>query len=138
MTALSRRAFLAGLASTLAAPALSQQDRWTDVAAAARDLPQLHSILVARGGETVVARTFRGPGLDTPANVKSVAKSLVALLLGAAIDRGIIPSVQATLGEVAPALVPADADPRVARLTMEDLVTLRAGLERTSGRNYGP
>jgi CubicO group peptidase (beta-lactamase class C family) len=141
MPRLSRRAVLAGLAAALApglaAPAVAQADPWTGVAEAARALPQLHAVLVAHRGETVVAEAVRGPGLDAPANVKSVSKSLVALLLGAAIDRGVIPSVQATLGEVAPGLIPAGAAPRVAGLTMEDLVTLRAGLERTSGPNYG-
>lgn len=107
------------------------------MANAARALPQLHAILVARQGETVLAEAVRGPGLDAPANVKSVSKSIVALLAGAAIDRGIIPSVEATLGEVAPGLIPDGADPRVAGLTIEDLVTLRAGLEQTSGPNYG-
>lgn len=133
----TRRAVLAGMAATLAAPALAQGDPWAGVAEAARALPQLHAILVAHRGEVVVAEAPGGPGLDRPANVKSVSKSVVALLLGCAIDRGVVPGVGATLGEVAPRLVPEGADPRVARLTMEDLVTLRAGLERTSGPEYG-
>lgn len=137
MSHLSRRTVLAGLASTLAAPALAQANRWADVAEAARSMPQLHAILVAQEGETVLAEAFRGPGLDAPANVKSVSKSIVALLAGAAIDRGVVPSVAATLGQVAPNLVPDGADPRVGDLTIEDLVTLRAGLEQTSGPNYG-
>jgi CubicO group peptidase (beta-lactamase class C family) len=137
MPEISRRSLLAGFATVLAAPARSQGDPWAEVAQAARGLPQLHAILVARDGETVLAEAFGGPGLDALANVKSVSKSIVALLLGAAIDRGVTPSVEATLGEVAPQLVPEDADPRVADLTLEDLVTLRAGLERTSGSNYG-
>lgn len=137
MISLSRRTILAGLTSTLARPALAQGDRWAGVADAARALQQLHSILVSQRGETVLAEAFRGPGLDAPANVKSVSKSIVALLLGAAIDREIIPSVEMALAEVAPELVPAGAARRAARLTMEDLVTLRAGLEPTSGPNYG-
>ena len=137
MPHLSRRSVLAGLATGLAAPALAQADPWAEVAQMARALPQLHSILVAQGGDTVLAQAFRGPGLDAPANVKSVSKSIVALLLGAAIDRGVVPSVEATLGEVAPKLIPDGADPRVSDLTLEDLVTLRAGLEPTSGPNYG-
>jgi CubicO group peptidase (beta-lactamase class C family) len=84
-----------------------------------------------------VAEAVRGGGLDAPANVKSVSKSIVALLLGAAIDRGVVPSVDAQLAEVAPQLIPADAEPGVQELTLKDLVTLRAGLERTSGPNYG-
>lgn len=136
MPRLTRRAALAGAASLLAAPALAQPSPWGAVAEAARSLAQLHSVLVALDGETVLERAFRGPGLDRPANTKSVSKSLVALLLGVAIDRGAVPSVRATLAEVAPALVPPGADPRVGALTLEDLVTLRAGLQPTSGGNY--
>lgn len=133
----TRRAVLAGLGLTLAAPALAQADPWAEVAEAARALPQLRTLQVSLNGEPVLAEAFRGPGLDDAANVKSVSKSIVALLLGAAVDRGVVPSVEATLGEVAPDLIPDNADPRVAGITLEDLVTLRAGLERTSGPNYG-
>lgn len=142
MTYQTRRAMLGGLGAALAAsglssPALAQADPWADVVVAARALSPLQSILVARNGEMVLAEAVRGAGLDELANVKSVSKSLVALLLGAAIDRGVVPSVAATLGEVAPQLIPPGADSRVAALTLEDLVTLRAGLERTSGESYG-
>ncbi len=133
----TRRAMLAGVAATLAAPALAQADPWRGVAEAARLLPQLRSVIVAVNGEPVLAEAVRGPSLDEPANVKSVSKSIVALLLGAAIDRGVVPSIGASLGQVAPSLVPDGADPRVAGITLENLVTLRAGLERTSGEGYG-
>jgi CubicO group peptidase (beta-lactamase class C family) len=62
---------------------------------------------------------------------------MVALLLGTAVAHGEIKSVKAKLGEVAPRLVPAKATPGSAAITLEDLVTLRAGLESTSGANYG-
>jgi CubicO group peptidase (beta-lactamase class C family) len=100
-------------------------------------LPQLHSLQVRRGDGIVFAEAPRGPGLDRFANIKSCSKSIVALLLGVAVDRGEIPAVTATLDEVAPSLLPANATEGVADITMEDLVTLRAGLERTSGANYG-
>jgi CubicO group peptidase (beta-lactamase class C family) len=32
---------------------------------------------------------------------------------------------------------PADPDPRLARVTIGDLLSMQAGLERTSGENYG-
>jgi CubicO group peptidase (beta-lactamase class C family) len=53
------------------------------------------------------------------------------------LDRGEIASLDARLGDVAPRLIPAGADPRVADITVENLVTMQAGLERTSGPNYG-
>ena len=101
------------------------------------ELPQLHTIQVHRGDSKLFEAAPRGPGLDQLANIKSCSKSVVALLLGAAIDRGVLPSVEAALGEVAGGLVPSDAAAEVPSITLEDLVTLRAGLERTSGANYG-
>lgn len=136
----SRRAILTGAAAALIAsraPLRAMPMDGEEIAAAFTDLPQLHSVQIAQGGETLVAQAPRGPGLDRPANLKSVSKSLVALLLGAAIDRGGVPGITAPLGEVAPALIPPAADPRAAGITLEDLVTLRAGLARTSGPAYG-
>ncbi len=100
-------------------------------------LPQLHSLQVRRGSDLVFADARQGSGLDRPANIKSCSKSLVALLLGAAIAREEIPDVTTSLGSIAPGLIPEDATEGVSDLTLEDLVTLRAGLEATSGPNYG-
>ncbi len=121
----------------LTAHAGRAQAAWDRAGDRAAALDQLHSLIVAQDGQTVLARRVRGPGLDTPVNVKSVSKTLVAALTGTALDRGEIPSLDATLGNLAPRLIPAGADPRVARLTVENLLTMQAGLERTSGRNYG-
>jgi CubicO group peptidase (beta-lactamase class C family) len=105
--------------------------------ARAAALPNLHALLVARAGEEQVGEACRGPGLERPVNVKSVSMSVMAALAGGAIDRGILEGVDQrfvpSLGE----LVPADADPRVRAITIDHLLTMRAGLERTSGHNYG-
>lgn len=133
--AIHRRTFLAGAVAAGAARALSEP-----FAAAfdrARGLGQLHALAIAQDGEVVAARAIRGPAVDVPVNVKSVSKSVVAALTGTAIDRGELPGVTARLGDVAPGLIPRGADPKVRDITVEDLVTMRAGLERTSGANYG-
>ncbi|MBB97351.1 MAG: 6-aminohexanoate hydrolase [Rhodobacteraceae bacterium] len=141
---LSRRTFslsLAGsAATTLALPARLRAQSVTpqDVASAAAGMDQLHAILVQRGDDILVSDAPRGGGLGQPANIKSCSKSLVALVLGTAIDRGEIAGLSTTLAEAAPRLIPSDATPGAEDLTFEDLVTLRAGLERTSGANYGP
>jgi CubicO group peptidase (beta-lactamase class C family) len=132
---IARRPLLAGLATLpMASRARAQAP---DLEAAAAALPQLHSIQVRSGDRLVLASAPRGPGLDRVANIKSCAKSIVALLLGAAISRGEVLGVGARLGDVAPALIPSGAAAQVPDITLEDLVTLRAGLERTSGPNYG-
>lgn len=136
---ITRRIFAAGASATLASPFLTpaRAQGVADLAASIRDLDQLHSLQVQRGDTILFAEAPRGRDLDRPANIKSCAKSVVALLLGLAISRGAIDGVGARLGHVAPSLIPAGATNGVADLSMEDLVTMRAGLERTSGANYG-
>ncbi len=134
---LTRRRMLAGTAALALPGTLRAQSRWEAVASQARRLDQCHCLVIAHRGEVVLAEAFRGPAPDRPVNVKSVSKTVVAAVLGAAIDRGEVSGLGASLGDVAPRLIPPGADPRVASLTMEQLVTMTAGLERTSGANYG-
>jgi len=133
-----RRALLAAM-PLLAAPAIRRAagaDRPT-LQAALGELDQLHCLMVARDGEIIVAETRRGAGPDRPVNVKSVSKTIIASLVGIAIDRRILDSTAQTLAEIAPSMIPDGADARVGRLTVADLLTMQAGLERTSGPNYG-
>lgn len=137
MPRLDRRHFLAGSAAFAGLPARSQPATWRAIAGAGHELEQLHALLIHQNGVVVFGEVFRGPEMATPAPIKSVSKTFVAALTGAAIDRGEIPSVGATIGELAPGLIPDGADPRVQDITIENLVTMQAGLERTSGPNYG-
>lgn len=137
MSTASRRAFLLGATAALTVPVPARASGWAAVADRARALEQCHALAVAQGGETVLTEAFRGPPLGRPVPVKSVSKTVVAALTGTALDRGEIPSVEATLGELAPQLIPQGADPRVGTIRVADLLTMQAGLERTSGGNYG-
>jgi len=136
---LTRRNFTALLAGGLAMPFVTRAHAQAvdDLRGAIEGMTQLHSLQVQRGNEVIFAEAPRGSGLDGAANIKSCAKSVVALLLGAAIDRGEISGVDARLGDVAPGIIPSDATEGVADITMGDLASLRAGLEPTSGPNYG-
>jgi len=126
-----RRTVIAGLASTaVVTPALAQTEPYAQALGAARDLDQLRSIVIGREGEILAAEAVRGPALERPANIKSVSKTVVAVLTGIAIDRGALSGVDARLGYSAPQLIPAGADPRVADITIADLLTMQAGLER--------
>jgi CubicO group peptidase (beta-lactamase class C family) len=137
MAGTTRRTALAGCAALLACRGRAAAETWDEVSETARGLEQLHALVVLRHGREVLADRRRGPALDVPVNVKSVSKTVLAALTGAAIDRGYLPGVAASLGAVAPGLIPRGAPPGVAEITLEDLLTMRAGLERTSGRNYG-
>lgn len=103
----------------------------------AQQLDRLRSLVVLHQGQQVYAKAFRGPALNEAVNVKSVSKSLVAALVGCAIERGFISDVQMTLGQCIPEVLPRSADSRVSGLTLENLLTMQTGLQRTSGPNYG-
>ena len=105
--------------------------------ARANGLPRLHALIVARDGRELAARAFRGPGLDTPVNVKSVSKSVISALVGIAIARGTLAGPDAPIMPLLSDRMPARPDPRLGRITVGHLLSMRAGLERTSGRNYG-
>lgn len=137
MTYPTRRAVLAGAAAALALPAFAQGTPWAAVTERAAALGQCRALVVHQRGAQVLAEVFRGPDLGRAVPVKSVSKTIVAALTGAALDRGEIPAMDARLGDLAPRLIPSGADARVASITVEDLVTMRTGLERTSGANYG-
>jgi CubicO group peptidase (beta-lactamase class C family) len=99
-------------------------------------LDQCRTITIYRNGIPLVAERFRGPALNEVIPIKSVSKTIVAALAGVAVDRGEIPSVNTTVGSLIPHLIPAAADPAVANITVENLLTMQAGLERTSGPGY--
>ena len=100
-------------------------------------LPRLQTLIVAQGSEILVEETFHGPAADRPVNVKSLAKTIIATLVGCAIDRGVLDGTDQPITTALGPLVPANADPRLAEVTIGNLLSMQAGLERTSGRNYG-
>lgn len=112
--------------------------RMQAVVSQAAQLPRLRSLLVLRDGETLAAHRFNGgPPLDRPVNIKSASKSVLSALVGVAIARGVLSGADQSVLSVLQADAPADPDPRLRRLTVGQLLSMQAGLERTSGPNYG-
>ena len=109
---------------------------FADALRAAGELPRLRSLLVSHRGDVVVERYFNGARPASPANVKSVSKSLISALVGIAIERGMVSGPETPIRTYFPELTK-DRDQRKQRITVEDLLTMRSGLESTSNRNYG-
>ena len=103
------------------------------VVPAGESMPRLHSLLVSHRGELVLERYFNGHAPTDSENVKSVSKSVISALVGIAIHRGYIRGPKATLGEY----FGDDAGAEKAQITLENLLTMRAGLRSTSNGNYG-
>jgi CubicO group peptidase (beta-lactamase class C family) len=99
-------------------------------------LPRLYSLLVSRNGELIFERYYNGARANRHANIKSASKSVISTLVGIAIDKGLIPDTRTPIVKYFPELATA-TDPRKREITVEHLVTMRPGLDGTSGRNYG-
>ena len=128
---------LACLALTFCAHgAAAQDDRFAGAVRAAGELPRLHSLLASWRGDVVLERYFNGARATRAANVKSVSKSIISALVGVAIDRGMVPGPETPIKTYFPEIAK-DKDARKQRITIEDLLTMRSGLETTSNRNYG-
>jgi CubicO group peptidase (beta-lactamase class C family) len=98
-------------------------------------LPRLRALIIARDGVTVAERAFRGPGLDRPVNIKSASKSVLSALVGIALERRVFTGLDQPIAPILAAALP--ADPLLAQVTIDHLLSMRAGLDRTSGPDYG-
>lgn len=136
-----RRRVLGGAAALALCPPLAAANgsaaRIDALRAEAAGFDQLHAIIVAHRGEVLVADAFRGPAISRPVNVKSVSKTLVATLAGIAIGKGVLDGTDQPVAPLLSPFLPRERDPRLERITVDHLLTMRAGLARTSGRAYG-
>ncbi len=88
---------------------------------------QIHSVLVVRNGTLVYEYYKDGREAESADVVWSVTKSITSLLIGIAIDEGLL-TVEQTLGEILTAQQLADSDPALATITVRDLLTMTSGI----------
>ena len=142
-------ALCVGAATAAAAPAFSQPIAPPQDLGFAADLAEkldagmrsgllrgLHSVLVVRSGRLVLERYFAGEdetwgrtlghvsfGPDTLHDLRSVTKSVVSLLYGIALDRGLVPAPDAPLLAQFPEYPDLVADPRRAPIKVLHALT---------------
>ncbi len=89
----------------------------------------IEAVLVEHDGTRLVEA--HAPGDQGSArDLRSVTKSVTALVVGIAIDRGLIRSVETPVADLLPEIAPVlRADPLKARMTVADLLTMRSGLD---------
>ncbi|MBM3604028.1 MAG: serine hydrolase [Alphaproteobacteria bacterium] len=124
----------------LATPRLAQASLSPILSQAAR-LDPLRAIAVWKGdgagGAELAAEGYHGFTPDSPTNIKSASKSVISALAGIAIDRGLLEGPDQPIAPLLRADLPADPDPRLGQVTLGNLLSMQAGLERQSGANYG-
>ena len=91
---------------------------------AAGTYKKITSVVVADHGRLVYERYFNGGSVDLLNDVRSATKSVTAMLVGAAIQRGAIRDVKAPVYAFFPEVRVAHPDPRLAGITLEDLLTM--------------
>ena len=97
----------------------------------------IHGVMIQKNGE-LIHEEFRGSARsDRPVNIKSASKSILSLLIGIAIDEGYIEGTDQTIGQFFPDWFEQNPDSVKESITIQDLLTMRTGLETTSSRNYG-
>lgn len=105
----------------------------------ARETPGIRSLLVQRHGVLVAEEYFNGCAADSLEQVWSVTKSVMSILIGIALDRGDLESLDQTLAEFLPPLVDS-LPPDKGRITVRQLLTMTSGLqwhEMDGGGEYG-
>jgi CubicO group peptidase (beta-lactamase class C family) len=97
---------------------------------------QITSLLVSRGGELHHEQYVDGDA-QTLRNTRSCTKTIAGLLLGIAIEQGLVGGVatpvRQLLGDVRPALHP---DPRKQAITLKDLLTMTSCLECDDSNSF--
>jgi len=121
-----------------AAPASVGIDAFA-LAAAADSLAlddRFRSFLVCRHGRLVFEGYYGGAGAATLFDVRSVTKSVTALLVGIAIDEGRLPGVDISIaGELAPRY---ELDRSDSAVTIRDLLTMTSGFRWEEERDWLP
>lgn len=97
-----------------------------------KDLGDLHSILISKNGKLILEDYFDGyTGLDLH-SLKSATKSISSLLIGIAIDKGYIKSIDQKIPDFFPGysgIINADWK----NITLRNILTMSAGLDWTEG-----
>jgi len=119
-------------------PVADARERGVDVAHLERlvrdvregGLPGTHAVLLAVGDALVFERYFHGYDAETAHDLRSASKSVASALVGAAVDRGLLPGADVPALRYFPRLHRLERwDPRKARITVEHLLTMSSGLD---------
>jgi CubicO group peptidase (beta-lactamase class C family) len=93
----------------------------------ADDLERLYGLLVVKNGHLVAEKYFNEGSIEQKARIQSVTKSVTSALVGIALDRGCLSSVEQRMLDSFPEVAGQITDPRKKQITLRDLLQMRAG-----------
>lgn len=92
--------------------------------------PNVHSVLLWKDEKLFFERYFYGYDAATPHELRSATKSFDSALVGIALGKNLIPSLDAPVVDLLPVAVPPykNLDSRKEKMTLSDLLSMRSGL----------
>jgi CubicO group peptidase (beta-lactamase class C family) len=90
--------------------------------------PQVRSLLVVRHGYLVYEHYWHGFDAADGQELHSITKSIISALVGIALGDHDLKGLDQTVGELLAAHLPKGADPRLGTVTVQQLLTMTAGL----------
>jgi CubicO group peptidase (beta-lactamase class C family) len=100
--------------------------------------PGLRSVLVVRHGVLVFERYYHGATPATYFNVFSVTKSVTSTLVGIALGEHTVGGLDQPIGRLLVRHLPPRADPRLRTATLEQVLTMTAGLPADPPNGHDP
>src|SRR5438132_9063879 len=110
---------------------MSSSPSLDDIAPAVRagSYQQITSVVVARGDRVLYEQYFDTLGAEALRNTRSATKTITGMLIGAAVDRGLLHGESRVLPFFKGRLPLANPDPRTGQRTVEDYLTISPLLE---------
>jgi CubicO group peptidase (beta-lactamase class C family) len=98
-------------------------------------LPTATCVLIIRNGFIVTERYYDGLE-DTKRAVYSVTKSVMSCLVGIAVARNEVASIEQPVVEIMPSVFKESTDPQMRSMTIKHLLTMTSGISETYSESY--
>jgi len=89
----------------------------------------IHSVLLVKDGRLVLEEYFYGTHRNHLHPIQSDTKSVVSILIGIAVDKGFIKTIDQTILDFFPEIAPANIDADKRAITIEHLLMMAPGLQ---------
>ncbi|WP_298487659.1 serine hydrolase [uncultured Maribacter sp.] len=91
---------------------------------------KIHSILLVKDKQLILEEYFNGQLANQPHDLRSTTKSIRSILMGIAIDKGFIQSINDPILKYLKGIIPTkNLDPRKEKITIKHLLTMSSGLD---------
>ena len=102
----------------------------------AAEISNFRSILIVKNGKLVAENYFSRKDDPRPQHVQSITKSITSLLIGIAIDKGVIKSEKEVIKPYFPEFFSKPHDERKQKITIEQLLTMTSRLNFADSPHY--